>query len=63
MLIKYLKNAPNAFEGDVKDIPDAQAKVLILTSYAKEHKPRTKSAKSDDKTDPLADQKHTTNSE
>ena len=58
MLIKYLKNAPNAYEGDVKDIPDEQANVLILTGYAKEHpskeaKARTKSNKADDQTDLL----------
>lgn len=58
MLIKYLKNSPNAYEGDVKDIPDEQAKVLILTGYAKEHsskeaKARTKSNKSDDQNDLL----------
>lgn len=58
MLIKYLKNAPNAYAGDVKDIPDEQANVLILTGYAKEHplkeaKARTKSNKADDQTDLL----------
>ncbi len=58
MLIKYLKNAPNAYAGDVKDIPDEQAKVLILTGYAKEHpskeaKARTKSNKADDQNDLL----------
>ena len=58
MLIKYLKNAPNAYAGDVKDIPDAQANVLILTGYAKEHpskeaKARTKSNKADDQNDLL----------
>ena len=58
MLIKYLKNAPNAYAGDVKDIPDEQANVLILTGYAKEHpskeaKTRTKSNKADDQNDLL----------
>lgn len=53
MQIKYLKNAPNALEGEVKDIPDAQAKVLILTGYAKEHKARAKTDKSGDQTDLL----------
>ena len=58
MLIKYLKNAPNAYAGDVKDIPDEQANVLILTGYAKEHsskeaKARTKSDKADTQTDLL----------
>jgi hypothetical protein len=58
MLIKYLKNAPNAYAGDVKDIPDEQANVLILTGYAKEHpskeaKARTKSNKADDQHDLL----------
>lgn len=58
MLIKYLKNAPNAYAGDVKDIPDEQANVLILTGYAKEHpskeaKARTKSNKADDQNDLL----------
>lgn len=58
MLIKYLKNAPNAYVGDIKDIPDEQAKVLILTGYAKEHpskeaKARTKSDKAVDQNDLL----------
>ena len=58
MLIKYLKNAPSAYAGDIKDIPDEQAKVLILTGYAKEHpskeaKARTKSNKADDQNDLL----------
>lgn len=58
MLIKYLKNAPNAYAGDVKDIPDEQANVLILTGYAKEQlskeaKARTKSDKADTQTDLL----------
>lgn len=51
MLIKYLKNAPNAYEGDIKDIPDEQAKVLILTGYAKEHKQRAKTDKTDTQND------------
>ena len=63
MLIKYLKNAPNAYAGDIKDIPDEQAKVLILTGYAKEHKPRSKSDKTDTQNDLLTDQNHTTDSE
>ena len=54
MLIKYLKNAPNAYTGDVKDIPDEQAKVLILTGYAKEHS--SKEAKARTKSDKAADQ-------
>lgn len=58
MLIKYLKNAPNAYAGDVKDIPDEQANVLILTGYAKEHpskeaKARTKSNRANDQNDLL----------
>ena len=53
MLIKYLKNAPNAYEGDIKAIPDEQAKVLILTGYAKEHKQRAKTDKTDTQTDLL----------
>lgn len=58
MLIKYLKNAPNAYAGDIKDIPDEQAKVLILTGYAKEHpskeaKARTKSDKAAGQSDLL----------
>lgn len=53
MLIKYLKNAPNAYEGDIKDIPDEQANVLILTGYAKEHKQRAKTDKTDTQTDLL----------
>ena len=53
MIIKYLKNAPNAYEGDVKDIPDEQANVLILTGYAKEHKQRAKTDKIDTQTDLL----------
>lgn len=35
MLIEYLKNAPGAKAGDVKEIADHFAKVLILTGYAK----------------------------
>lgn len=60
MQIKYLKNAPNALAGDVKDIPNAQAKVLILTGYAKEHKAKPKTDKPDTQTDLLTD---TTDSE
>ena len=68
MLIKYLKNAPNAYAGDIKDIPDEQAKVLILTGYAKEHpsketKARTKADKADTQTDLLTESNTTTDSE
>lgn len=35
MKIKYLKPAPNASTGDVKDINAAQAKILIQLGFAK----------------------------
>ncbi len=40
MLIKYLKNAPNAEKGDIKQVPIIQANILIKLGIAKEHKPR-----------------------
>ncbi len=35
MLIEYLKNAPGAKVGDVKEIAEPYAEVLILSGYAK----------------------------
>lgn len=37
MKIQYLKPAPNATTGDVKDINTAQAKILIQLGFAKEY--------------------------
>ncbi|AKG09374.1 hypothetical protein AAX05_03385 [Moraxella bovoculi] len=37
MKIKYLKPAPNASTGDIKDINTAQAKILIQLGFAKEY--------------------------
>lgn len=37
MKIKYLKPAPNATTGDIKDINTAQAKILIQLGFAKEY--------------------------
>lgn len=53
MQIKYLKDAPLGKIGDVGDVPDDQAKILIALGYAKEHKSRTKSDKADDQNDLL----------
>lgn len=49
MQIKYLKDAPLGKTGDVADVADDQAKILITLGYAKEYKARIKSDKSDDK--------------
>ena len=37
MKIKYLKPAPNATTGDIKDINTAQAKILIQLGFAEEY--------------------------
>lgn len=37
MLIEYLKNAPGAKVGDVKEIADPYAEVLILSGHAKRY--------------------------
>lgn len=37
MLIEYLKNAPDAKVGDVKEIADHFANVLILSGHAKRY--------------------------
>lgn len=37
MKIKYLKPAPNATTGDIKDINTTQAKILIQLGFAKEY--------------------------
>lgn len=37
MKIKYLKNTHDSKIGDVKDIPDDQAKLLITVKVAKEY--------------------------
>lgn len=34
MLIKYLKDTHDSFAGDVKEVPDEQANVLILLEVA-----------------------------
>ncbi len=47
MLIKYLKNAPNAKKGNIKQVTDNQANVLIKLGIAKEHKPRKTKTKTD----------------
>ena len=58
MQIKYLKDAPLGKVGDVADVADDQAQILITLGYAKEHpskeaKARTKSDKADTQTDLL----------
>lgn len=53
MQIKYLKDAPLGKVGDVADVADDQAQILITLGYAKEHKPRSKSDKTDTQTDLL----------
>ena len=68
MQIKYLKDAPLGKVGDVADVADDQAQILITLGYAKEHpskeaKARTKSDKADNQNDLLTDQNHTTDSE
>lgn len=44
MQIKYLKDAPNANVGDIKDVADADAQVLIILGYAEPYddKPKRK---------------------
>lgn len=37
MQIKYLKDAPLGQAGDIKEVPDDQAKVLIILGFAKEY--------------------------
>ena len=53
MQIKYLKDAPLGKVGDVADVADDQAQILITLGYAKEHKPRSKSDKTDTQNDLL----------
>ena len=55
MQIKYLKDAPLGKAGDVAEVADDQAQILITLGYAKEHKPRAKSDKTDTQTDLLTD--------
>ena len=40
MKIKYLRDAPQGNQGDVAEVADMQARVLILRGFAEEHKPR-----------------------
>ena len=63
MPIKYLKDAPLGKVGDVADVADDQAQILITLGYAKKYKPRSKSDKTDTQNDLLTDQNHTTDSE
>ncbi len=44
MQIKYLKDAPLGQAGDIHDVPDDQAKVLIILGYAEpyDNKPKRK---------------------
>lgn len=37
MQIKYLKDAPTAQTGDICEVPDDQAKALIILGFAKEY--------------------------
>ena len=53
MQIKYLKDAPLGKVGDVADVADDQAQILITLGYAKEPKPRSKSDKTDTQNDLL----------
>ena len=63
MQIKYLKDAPLGKVGNVADVADDQAQILITLGYAKEHKPRSKSDKTDTQNDLLTNPNHTTDSE
>ena len=54
MQIKYLKDAPLGKVGDVADVADDQAQILITLGYAKEHS--SKEAKARTKSDKAADQ-------
>mgnify|MGYP007093463462 CR=1 FL=1 len=40
MKIRYLTPTHNAQAGDIKDIPDAQARVLILLKIAEKEEPK-----------------------
>lgn len=44
MQIKYLKDAPLGQAGDIHDVPDADARVLIILGYAEpyDNKPKRK---------------------
>ena len=53
MQIKYLKDAPLGKKDDMAEVEDDQAKILITLGYAKEHKPRSKSDKTDTQNDLL----------
>lgn len=48
MQIKYLQDAPLGKTGDVADLADDQAQILITLGYAKEYKARAKTDKSSD---------------
>ncbi len=37
MLIEFVKNAPNAKKGDIKQVPIIQANILIKLGIAKQH--------------------------
>lgn len=47
MKIKYIKNAPNAAKGDIKDLPEAQAKILIHVGAAEEYKAPSRKKKTE----------------
>ena len=56
MQIKYLKDAPLGKAGDVAEVAQTEANILITLGYAREHKGKASTAKtdkSDDQTDLL----------
>ena len=48
MKIKYLRDAPQGNKGDIAEVPDIQARVLILQGFAEEHKTRKTAKKNTD---------------
>lgn len=51
MKIKYLSNAPAGKKGDVKEVPDNQANVLIKLGLAEPYKAPVKRRKTKKETD------------
>ncbi len=49
MQIKYLKDAPLGQAGEIHDVPDADARVLIILGYAEPYddKPKRQKTKTD----------------
>lgn len=42
MQIKYLKDAPTARAGDIRDVSNNDARILIILGYAEPYKPKPK---------------------